>query len=362
MPAPAIQTISISSVEELTSETTDKYSAVVTPFTQVDLNFKSPGIVRGIHQIRGSDGRIRTINAGDQIRQGTSLAFVRPADYEHAVSQAQAQVSQAQAQLNDATVGLENSQLNWDRSRNLFASASLIKPQYDQAESSYRSAQAKVDAAKAALANANAALDQTKLTLGDTVIRAPFTGWITARNVEVGSLSMTSAAAFSMVDTHLVKANFAIPDIALQSVHLGKQYDVLLDAVPHPVRGTVTSISQQADSKSHVFAVELTIPNAGDIVRPGMIGSLTLTSSQAKESHLVVPLSAIVRAPERSHGFAVFTLEDHDGKTYARSQSIEIGKTYGNSVEVTKGLLNGEQVIGIGGSLLRNGQEVRVLP
>ncbi len=361
LPAASIQTVGAAYVEQIVPETKDRYSATISPFTQVDLSFKSPGIVQSIRQVRGSDGRIRSVNTGDLVTQGTALAFVRAADYEHAVSQAESQVVQAQAQLDNATASQVDAQLNYERSRNLFQSASLVKPSYDQAKASYDSAQAMVDGAKAGLANARVALAQAKLSLSDTVIRAPFSGWITARNLEVGTLASSGAVAFSMVDAHLAKAVFDIPDIALQSVHLGAQYELLLDAVASPVRAIVTSIAQQADSKTHVFAVELTIPNPGDLVRPGMIGSLTLVQGQSKGPRLVIPLSAMVRPPGRSTGFAVFKLEDRDGKTYARSQDIEIGETYGNSVEVTKGLVSGERIIGMGGSLARDGQEVRVL-
>ena len=93
-----------------------------------------------------------------------------------------------------------------------------------------------------------------------------------------------------------------------------------------------------------------------------MIGALTLGPSLSPTPRLVVPLSAVVRAPANPNGFAVFRLQDREGKTYAVAQNITPGGTYGNSVEVLNGLTAGERIIGLGGELLRDGQQVRLLP
>ena len=165
-----------------------------------------------------------------------------------------------------------------------------------------------------------------------------------------------------MMDTHLVKAEFAVPDSSLKMVRLGQKLPVMLDAVQHSLQGVVTSIAPQADSKTRVFSIEVTLENPHDAVRPGMIGSLPLGVVRNPAPRLVVPLSAVVKAPSDPNGFAVFRLVPRDGKTYAQPQVIQIGQTLGNSIEVTAGLSAGQRIIVLGGSLVRDGQEVRVLP
>jgi hypothetical protein len=93
-----------------------------------------------------------------------------------------------------------------------------------------------------------------------------------------------------------------------------------------------------------------------------MIGSLTLGGSHDARRRLVVPLSAVVRPPAEPNGFAVFRLTQRDGRSYASAQTIEIGQTFGNSIEVTRGLVAGEKIIALGGSQVRHGQQVSVLP
>jgi multidrug efflux system membrane fusion protein len=387
---PSIQTVTAGAVTTIQADTPERYSATIVPIAQVDLAFKSAGLIERIHQVRGADGRMRDVQAGDRVASGAELALVRTTDYQQRVDQAAAQVAQSEAQLTqvEAQLGQSEAQLaqaqanfseasvEYTRATNLFQTASLVKPQFDQAkgrydsmaaavkaaESSVKAAAAAVKGGEAAVENARAAQSEAKLSLSDTSLRAPLDGWISARNVDRGTLVANTTVGFSMMDTHLVKAEFAVPDFSLKMVRLGQKLPVMLDAVQHPLQGVVTSISPQADPKARVFSIELTLENPRDEVRPGMIGSLTLGAIRNPTPRLAVPLSAVVRAPSDPNGFAVLRLMPRDGKTYAQAQVIQIGQTLGNSIEVTGGLSAGQRIIVLGGSLVRDGQEVRVLP
>ena len=373
---PAIQTVRAGVVEQIQPDASERYSASVEAFAKVDLAFKSGGIVEGILQVRGADGRIRDAQAGDKVSRGAALAQVRPLDYQNGVDQSEAQRAQAEAQLAQAQANLVRARANFGhadidftRASNLFQSASLVKPQYDQAKAQYDEAAASVAAADAAvqtaeagLANTHAAVKEAKLSLSDTTLRAPFAGWISARNVDRGSLVGGSTVGFSIVDTHLVKAVFAVPDTTLSSVRLGQKQPVMLDALQRTVTGVITSISPQADPQSRVFSIEVTIDNSREDVRPGMIGSLIWGASRDLSPRLVVPLNAVVRSSADPNGFAVFRLTERDGKSCALAQTIEIGQTIGNSIEVTRGLTAGQKIISLGGAQVRDGQQVNILP
>jgi multidrug efflux system membrane fusion protein len=354
----------------------ERYSASIQPFAQVDLAFKSGGIVEQILQVRGADGRIRNVQAGDKVAKGAELGRVRPLDYQQRVDQAEAQraaaeaqLAQAKAQLEQARAGFNEADIEYTRAKNLFQSASLVKPDYDQAKGKYdtngasvAAAEAAVKAAQQGVANAQSAVDQAKLSLSDTAVRAPFAGWVSARNVDRGSLVGNTTVGFSMLDTHLVKAVFSVPDTSLAAIRLGQKQSVRLDALERPIPGVITAISPQADPNSRVFAIEVTLDNSREDVRPGMIASLTLGNSRDGRTILAVPLSAVVAAPGNPNGFAVFRLTEHDGKSYASAQTIGIGQTFGNLIEVTRGLAAGERIIVLGGSQVRDGQQVRIIP
>lgn len=350
-PSASVQTVSSASVQEIRPEAPERYSATIAPFAQVELAFKSAGIVEQLGA-----------KAGDFVRAGTELARVRQVDYEQRVEQSQEQARAAESQVAQLEVAIQQAETDFQRASRLYQSASLTKPEYEQAKTRLESLTAQAAGSRANVAAAHSVVSQANLTLADTSLRAPFSGWITARNVEKGSLVGNAMPGFSMVDTHIVKAIFAVPDTSLKSIRLGQRLTVMLDALQHPVNGTVSSISPQADPRTHVFSVEVSIANANNEVRPGMIGALTLGDAPSPTTRLVVPLSAVVRAPGNPNGFAVFRIQDRGGKTFAVAQSITPGGTYGNAIEVVNGVSAGERIVGLGGDLLRDGQEVRVLP
>ena len=367
VPQPAVQTVTAGVAEQIQPDVPERYSASIEPFAQVDLAFKSGGIIEQIYQVRGADGRKRDVEAGDRVSRNTRLAQVRPLDYQHRLDSAEAQRGQSEAQLAQARANFSEAEIEYTRDRNLFQSASLVKPQFDQTQGRYESLRAAVTAAEEGVKAAEAAVTDASLSLSDTALRAPFTGWITARNVDRGSLVGGAVIGFSMIDTHAVKAVFAVPDTSLSRIRRGQRQTVMLDALGYEAPGIVTAISPQADPKSRVFSIEVTLNNPREEIRPGMIGSVILGTAapgttQDATPRLVVPLSAVIRSPGDPRGFAVMLLREREGKRYAASQVIEIGQTFGNQIEVTRGLQAGQKLIAIGGSLVHDGQEVHVLP
>ncbi len=150
----AVQTVQSGKVSVIESSSPQRYSASIVPNNQVDLAFKSPGLIERIHQKRGADGRLRDVEPGDRVTQGTPLALVRPLDYQQKVEQGEAGVQQAQAQLAEAKAAFANAELNYPRAQNLYRSASLIKPDFDQAQAQYESTRAQVQTAQSAVESA----------------------------------------------------------------------------------------------------------------------------------------------------------------------------------------------------------------
>src|ERR1700684_4211842 len=79
---PSLQTVTAGTVESIQPDTPERYSATIAPIAQVDLAFKSAGLIEKIYQVRGADGRMRDVQAGDRIARDTELALVRTVDYQ----------------------------------------------------------------------------------------------------------------------------------------------------------------------------------------------------------------------------------------------------------------------------------------
>jgi len=348
--APAHQAIPVrvSTVGTLEESGGLKYSANVEAFTEVSLAFKSGGYVDHIVERKGADGRRRILQVGDRVSQGEILAHVRQSEYSDKVNSAKAQMDQAQANY-------EKAKLDFDRANNLYKTDSYTKVQYDAAK-------AALDAGAASVENANANWQQTKTALADCSLKSPLTGWVLSRSIELGALVGTGTTAFVLADTHLVKAVFGVPDTRVASVKLGAPQIITTTSSSEEFHGRVTSVSPSADPKSRVFSVEVTIPNSDDRLKPGMIATLTLGAGKVEPVATVAPLSAVVRSTQQPDGFAVFVVIDQGGKKIARERTVEIGDTQGNLISVTKGLKPGESIVVTGGTLIKDGDEIKVIP
>jgi RND family efflux transporter MFP subunit len=323
-----------------------QYSASLIPFAQVDVSFRTSGYVIEVKQIGSTSGRTRDIGAGDYVTTGTVLARIRPQDLKNPVDESQAQVDSAIAQHTQA-------EQDFNRAKALFATQSLTKPEYDQAQARFDSTLASVNQAKAALREA-------QLSLGDSDLKAPFAGYIVTRNIDMGTLASPSSPAFTIADTSAVKATFGVPEDEINLVHLGQPLTLQVQNDTAQYSGRVTSISPSADARSRVFTIEVTLFNSRNTLKSGMIASVEL-GGKREASQPAVPLSAIVPYPGESGQFAVVVAEQVSGEWKAQLRRVTVGETHESSVSVT-GVQTGEKVVSVGAQLLKDGDSLSVIP
>jgi RND family efflux transporter MFP subunit len=322
-----------------------RYSASVLPFAEAVLSFKSAGYVTEIKQVMGADGRRHNIGPGDYITRGSVLAQIRHQDLKNQLDQASATLSAAQAQHLEATK-------DYERANTLYASESLTKPDFDRA-------QAKFDSTLAAVDQAKANVHQAQLALQDADLTAPFSGYILARNIELGNLAAPGTQAFTIADISSVKIGFGVPDYAVRPLRLGQQFSIHLQDDTKEYNGRVTSIAASADEKNRVFTVEVTVPNPKASLKPGMIASLSLTGVH-KSPVPEVPLNAIVADPASSGHYAVFVAKDQGGTWVAHLRQVALGETHDSDVAV-EGVNAGEKVVVVGAAGLKDGESIQVL-
>jgi RND family efflux transporter MFP subunit len=322
-----------------------RYSASVLPFAQAALSFRSAGYVTEIKQVLGADGRRRDIEPGDYVGRGTLLAQIRHQDLNNQLDQAAAAVTQAEAQ------NLQASQ-DYERATALYSTHSLTKPEFDQS-------QARFDSSRGAVDQAKASLRQAQLGLADADLSAPFSGFILARNIELGNLAEPGMVAFTIADTSAVKVSFGVPEYAVKQLRLGQEFNIHLQDDPKEYKGRVTSIAAGADEKNRVFVVEVTVPNPKSYLKPGMIASLNLAGVE-KAPTPSVPLAAVVAVPAAPGRYGVFVASEANGKWTAHLRAVTLGETYESDVAV-EGVKPGEKIVVVGAADLKDGDFVQVL-
>ncbi len=355
----------------------ERYSANIRPAMQIDLAFKNGGYIDQIHQVKGADGRIRSVQEGDWVAKGTVLARLRDADFAAKVKQAESLLSESQsalsaskAQQSEADSALEQAQKDLDRATRLIESRSITKVEFDAARTRHSIAQAKVEAARAQgkvveakIAGAQSLLSEARLARQDATLHAPMNSIVLRRTVEPGSLVAPGTPIFVLTDVSSVKAVFGVPDLTVKSIKPGAKLTLTTEAIPGAnLIGTITRISPTADPRSRVFEVEVTIPRPPTQLRLGMIASVELPGAKPSETITVIPLNAIVRPKDNPNAYAVNVVTNEGGKQVAHLRPVKLGEVFGNMIAVSEGIKLGEAVIISGASMIVDGEQVRVIP
>ena len=326
-----------------------RYSASVTPKTQVDLKFKVNGYVNAIYQVKGGDGELQPVPRGTVVTTDTLLAGLNDEEYRDKVKSAKANVAAAKASLLKASK-------DFKRAKNLYATESMTAPDYDSAQQQYSTAVANVDAAQADL-------DQASENLRYCSMQPPMDGVILQRNIEIGTLVEPTTVAFVLADMSAVKVVFAVPDIMLKNIKLGDNLTVTTQSQPgQSFNGAVSTISPVADSQTRVFDIEITIPNPQGVLKDGMVAALQVPELPVHAtSALAVPITAVVRSRQDPEGYALYVIEKQGDKQIARLKEVQLGDVHGNRIAVLGGVSNGEQIVVSGVSTVWDGSTVRIL-
>lgn len=359
---PAIP-VCVSTAETAQGGSDLRFSANITPRTQVNLAFKVGGYILDIAMVPGPDGALREIRAGDKVTRGMVLARIDPKDYE-------VRVNQARASLEGARASLEMARKNFDRYQNLVKKGYIAKSDFDRAQEGFDVSSSRVDVA-------GTQLEQAGIQLNDCTLKSPINGVVVSRFIERGSLVGSGTLGFVLMDLNAVKAIFGVPDALLTRIHPGDSLPVIVDALNHRAfKGIVTAVSPAADAKSRVFDVEVTIQNPDGILKDGMIAAVRVEDAPPSETHsssgqakdllpagaVVISLQSVVRPPDASDGYMVFVLAEKNGQTVASARRVKLGNVAGRSIVVLNGVSPGEQVITTGATIVYDGAAVNVVP
>jgi RND family efflux transporter MFP subunit len=353
-----------------------RYSATIKPAMQLDLAFRQGGYLRELLQVRGADGQMRGVQEGDRVAKGTVLARLREDDFAQKVKGAEAQVAEAQstletsrAQLAEAEAARRQAQRDLERNTALLESDSLTKTEFDAAKAKFEMAQAKAEAARAQtqviqarINSAKAVVAEAQLAKGDAVLRAPADCIVLRRAAEEGSLIAAGTPVITLAEAGAVKAVFGVPDLTVQSLKQGTELTLTTEAIPGvEFRGLITRIGAQADARTRIFEVEVTIYRPPSGLRAGMIASLVVPDPNVStETVTVVPLSAVVRSPENPDSYAVNVVAEENGKLVARRRTVKLGEAHGSLIGINEGLKAGEQVIVTGTTAVIDGEQVQI--
>ena len=280
---------------------------------------------------------------GAKVKAGDVLAEIDTPEVDQELAQAHAQLEVAQAALNLAEVTNR-------RSQDLFNRKVIAVEDFDTAADTYRENQAIVMADQANI-------NQLEALEGFKIVRAPFTGIVTARNTDIGDYipSGSGTQLFRIQQTSPLRVYVNVPQDFADLVKIGTEGDLTLDEFPgRKFLGHVTNTAKAIDPTSRTLLTELQIPNETGELFPGAYALITLQVTD-NTGILTIPSNALLF---RSEGTAVGVV-DVDGKVEIRE--ITISLNLGDQLQISQGLSVTDQVVLNPSDSLANGMTVKIL-
>ena len=273
-------------------------------------------------------------DSGKSVRQGDVLV-------ELDTRQERAQLAALEAQRDLA-------RLNFNRMQQLVSQGVISRMEYDNATAQQKATEAQVG--------------EIRATIARKTIRAPFSGVLGIRQVNLGQYLSAGQAIVSLQALNPIYVNFGVPQQDASRVRAGSTLRVTSsDVAGNLFTGRVTAIDSIVNEATRNIQVQATLANPGARLRPGMFVQVQMAMG-ADRAVIALPATAINYAPYGDSVYVVSDLKDPSGKTYrgVRQQFVKIEGSRGDQVAVVSGVNPGDEVVSSGVFKLRTGAAVQV--
>jgi membrane fusion protein (multidrug efflux system) len=263
------------------------------------------------------------LERGTVVKQGDVLVQLDDRSAKLALDEAKANEDLAQVRY-DLAVNDVN------RNRPLVAAHAIAASDFQRFESDQKGRAAELQLAKVRVENA-------EKTLADTVIRAPFSGIVAERLVQVGEYVRNDTAVAKLMDTQTLRLLLNIPEPSVGSIHVEQEVSFALSSFPNRTfNGKVARVSPAVRNSSRDMLIEVLIENSDNVLRPGFFASAKVRLEDA--TAVAIPAAALHKQGDSR---SVFVVENG----HAVERLVEMGETTSSLVEIRRGLKAQESVV-----------------
>ena len=286
-------------------------------------------------------GKVTDFNydVGDEVAEGAVLFTVDTVDLNNSLRA-------AEAGYNVAKLARDNAKNTYENNKLLYEEEIISKAEFDQIKYAY-------EAAEAQLASTQVQLDTLRKSVSDCAVTSPMKGVVTQRNVEIGGYASAGAPAYVVMDLSTIKVEVGVSEQVLNTINIGDKVDVIMTAVSEmPLEGTVSTVSPAA-GQTGMYTVKIELPNAEGLIKAGMMAQVSFTAEKAEDT-IVLPRNAVITKEDETY---VYVVEDG----VAKKVHVELGIEAADTIEITKGLKKGDDVVTKGQTYISDGEEVNVV-
>jgi membrane fusion protein, multidrug efflux system len=255
---------------------------------------------------------------------------------------------QERAQLTAAESDRDLARVNFGRMQELVNQGVISRMEYDRATSEQKATEARVG--------------EMRATIARKTIRAPFSGILGIRQINLGQYLAAGQAIVPLGILNPIYVNFGVPQQHTPHVTVGRRLRITSDDLPgQEFSGRVTAVDSVINETTRNLQVQATLPNPAYKLRPGMFVQVDVALGTERQV-IELPASAINYAPYGDSVFIVTDLKDPSGKSYrgVRQQFVKVEGSRGDQVAVVSGVNPGDEVVTSGVFKLRNGAAVQV--
>lgn len=292
--------------------------------------------VQGVTVSADLPGTVEKINfdSGKAIRQGDVLIEL--------------DTRQERAQLHALEAQRDLARINYTRMEQLLKDGVISRMDYDKSTAEQKQTDANVA--------------EIRATIERKTIRAPFSGVLGIRKVNLGQYLAAGGPIVPLQSLNPIYVNFGVPQQMAGQVQVGRQLRITTKELSGQVfSGRITAIDSVIDEATRNVQVQATLANPQGKLRPGMFVEVDLSLGGSR-SVIALPASAISYAPYGDSVFVLSDMKDPKGQTYrgVRQQFVKVDGTRGDQVAVISGINPGDEVVTSGVFKLRNGAAVQV--
>jgi RND family efflux transporter MFP subunit len=309
----------------------------------------------------------RLVDIGDAVTEGQPLAEIEAPELDQQIRQAKAALEQVNSAAQQAEAALKQGQtneslarVNAGRWRNMFEKKVVSSQENDAYQAQWAAQQANVEAlgkavaaAKSNIGVAQASLDRLSQLKSYQTVRAPFAGVVTLRNADAGALvNEGNTLLFRIAQTGRLRAFVNVPQSEAALVRKGQEAEITAPDLPgRKFKGVVAHTSDALDPATRTLLVEIQLDNSSRALMPGTFGQVALTVERASPSLTIRGDTLVVRAdgPQTA-------VVDGGEVHFTR---IQLGRDYGDRIEVLSGLEEGQMVVVNPSDLVREGAKVK---
>lgn len=255
---------------------------------------------------------------------------------------------QERAQLTAMEAQRDLARINFGRTQELVKQGVIAKNEFDNVSAQQKATEAQVG--------------EIQATIARKTIRAPFSGVLGIRQVNLGQYLAAGQSIVPLQALNPIYVNFGVPQQSAPAVGVGRKLLVTSDDFPGlQFGGRVTALDAVVNEATRNVQVQATVPNPQAKLHPGMFVQVAVVSG-ASRPVIPLPATAINYAPYGDSVFVVTDIEGKDGKSFrgVRQQFVKLEGSRGDQVGVVSGIGPGDEIVSSGVFKLRNGAPVQI--